>query len=195
MPGLSRELVKHRLPIKSVAKPIKQVSRRFALEILPRIKEEVERLLKAKFIRTTRYIDWISNIVLVIKKNRKLRVRIDFRDLNSAAPKDEYPMPITDMLVDAALGYEILSFIDSHSSYNQIYIAEDDVPKIAFQYPSAIGTYEWVVMPFGLKNIRVTYQRAMNTILHDLIGKIMEVYIDDVVIKSTASETHLLNSK
>ena len=160
-----------------------------------RIKEEVKRILKAKFIRTTRYINWISNIVPVIKKKGKLKVCIDFRYLNSATPKDEYPMPIADMLVIAFSGYEIVSFMDGHSGTNQIYIVEDDMIKVAFRCPSAIGTYERVVMPFSLKNARVTYQRAMNTILHDLIGKIMEVYIDDVVIKSTASETHLLNSK
>ena len=132
MSGLSRELVEHRLPIKFGTKPIKQAPRRFAPEILPRIKEEVEKLLTTKFINTARYVDWISNILLVIKKNGKLKVCIDFRGLNTATPKDEYLMPITDMLADAASGYEILSFMDGYFGYNQIYIAEEDVSKIAF---------------------------------------------------------------
>ena len=104
-------------------------------------------------------------------------------------------MPIADMLVDAAQGYEILSFMDCHSSYNQIYIAEDDVSKIIFRCPSIIGTYEWVVMPFGLKNTGAIYQRAMNTIFHNLISKIREVYIDNVMVKSIAIESHLSNLK
>ena len=76
-------------------------------------------MLKAGFIRTTRYVKWLSNIVPVIKKNGKLRVCIDFRYINRATPKDEYPMPIVDTLVDSASGHEILSFMDGHSGYNQ----------------------------------------------------------------------------
>ncbi|KAL1321072.1 hypothetical protein AAHE18_14G102400 [Arachis hypogaea] len=87
-----------------------------------------------------------------MKKNGKLRVCIDFRDLNNATPKDEYFMPIADMLIDSAAENEILSFMDGYSGYNQIFIAEDDVSKTAFRCPRALGTYEWVVMPFGLKN-------------------------------------------
>nr|XP_025678255.1 uncharacterized protein LOC112778105 [Arachis hypogaea] len=152
MPGLSRELVEHQLPLKANVKPVKQPPRRFAPEVVQKIKEEIERLLKAKFIRTARYVNWISNIVPVMKKNGKLRVCIDFRDLNSATPKDEYPMSIADMLIDSIAGHEILSFMDGYSGYNQIYIAEEDVSKTAFRCPGALGTFEWVVMPFGLKN-------------------------------------------
>ena len=78
----------------------------------------------------------------------------------------------------------MLSFMDGHSSDNQIFIAEEDVHKIAFKCLGSIGTFEWVVMPFGLKNASGTYQRPMNLIFHDMIGKFMEVYIDDVVVKS-----------
>ncbi|KAM1611353.1 hypothetical protein ACFX1X_000146 [Malus domestica] len=81
--------------------------------------------------------------------------------------------------------------MDGHAGYNQIFIAEADVHKTAFRCPEALGTYEWVVMPFGLKNADATYQRAINTIFHDLIGTIVEVYIDDVVIKSKCWQTHL----
>ena len=193
MPGLSRSIVEHRLPLVQNAKAVKQPSRRFALDIILKIKEEIERLLKAKFIRTARYVHWISNIVPVMKKNGKLRVCIDFRDLNNATPKDEYPMPIADMMVDSAAGNEILSFMDGYSGYNQIFIAEEDISKTAFRCPGAIGTYEWVMMPFGLKNAGATYQRAMNLIFHDLIGKSMQVYIDDVVVKSMSDDEHLEN--
>ncbi|CAJ2654731.1 unnamed protein product [Trifolium pratense] len=93
MPGLSRNLVEHRLPLRPDKKPMKQLPRRFAPEIMTKIKAEIERLLKCKFIRTARYVEWLANIVPVIKKNGSLRVFIDFRDLNNATPKDEYSMP------------------------------------------------------------------------------------------------------
>ncbi|KAM1999678.1 hypothetical protein ACFX16_007079 [Malus domestica] len=100
-------------------------------------------------------------------------------------------MPISDLLIDAAAHHEILSFMDGHAGYNQIFMTKADVHKTAFRCPRALGIYEWVVMPFGLKNVGATYQRAMNTIFHDLIGTI--VYIDDVVIKSKHRQTHLDN--
>src|SRR4051812_19731530 len=115
MPGLERELVELRLPIKEGKKPIKQTPRRFAPEILSKIKAEVERLLCCKFIRTTRYVEWIANIVHVIKNNGSLRVCINFCDLNVATPKDEYPMPVTEMLVDIAANFEYLSMLDGYS--------------------------------------------------------------------------------
>ncbi|KAM0971971.1 hypothetical protein ACFX2A_020157 [Malus domestica] len=125
------------------------------------------------------------------EKNGALRICIDFRNLNLATPKDEYTMPISDLLIDAAANHAILSFMDGHAGYNQIFIAEADVHKTAFRCPGALGIYEWIVMPFGLKNAGATYQRAMNTIFHDLIGTIVEVYIDDVVIKSKQRRTHV----
>ena len=90
-------------------------------------------------------------MVLVVKKNGKLRVCIDFRNLNLATLKEEYPMPVADQLVDLVVKHQILSFIDRYLGYNQIYIAEEDVPKTTFQCPSVV-TFEWVIMPFRLKN-------------------------------------------
>ncbi|XP_058788037.1 uncharacterized protein LOC131662300 [Vicia villosa] len=142
IPGLKRDLVELKLPIKDGKKPIKQTPRRFTPEILLKIKKEVERLLRCNFIRTT-------------------RVCIDFRDLNAATRKDEYPMHVAEMLVDSAAGYEYLSMFDGYSGYNQIFIAEEDVSKTAFRCPGEIGTYEWIV------------------------------YIDDIVIKSISDEDHL----
>jgi len=90
MPGLSREMVELKLPIRLDKKPVKQIPRRYAPQVLSKIKEEIERLLKDKFIGTARYLDWLANIVSVVKKNGTLRVCIDFRDLNNATPKDKY---------------------------------------------------------------------------------------------------------
>ena len=148
MHGLSRELVEHRLPICEGKKPVKQPPRRFAPNVMEAIKAEIERLLKANFIRTTSYVDWISNIVPVIKKTGKLRVCVDFRDLNATTLKDEYLVPVVGILVDSRTGNEILSLLYGYSGYNQIYIAENDISKTAFRCLGTLGTYEWIVMPF-----------------------------------------------
>jgi hypothetical protein len=106
MPGLSRELVEHRLPIKFGFMPYKQPARRFHPIIHDRIKEEVERLLNAGLIRPCRYTEWVSNIVPMEKKNTgKIWICIDFCNLNKATHKDEYPMPIADMLINNASGH------------------------------------------------------------------------------------------
>ncbi|KAM1535111.1 hypothetical protein ACFX1Z_014152 [Malus domestica] len=112
----------------------------------------------------------------MLKKSDALRIYIDFRNLNLATSKD--------LLIDATANHEMLSFMDGHVGYNQIFIAEADVHKTAFCCPGALGTYEWVVMPFSLKNARAIYQHAMNAICHDLVGMVIEVYINDVVVKS-----------
>ena len=193
LPSLDRTLVEHRLPIKKEHIPHQQPPRKMVNEVILKVKEEIERLLQAGFIRPSSYVEWLSNIVSVLKKNGKLCVCIDFRNLNTATPKDKYPMPIIDVLVDGVARHKLLSFMNGHLGYNQIFIAEEDVHKIAFRCPGSIGTFEWVVMPFGLKNAGVTYQRAMNFIFHDMIGKFMEVYIDDVVVKSQDFNTYLKN--
>jgi hypothetical protein len=156
------------------------------------VKEEINWLLDAKFIRPCRYVEWISNIVPVEKKGtKKLRVCIDFRDLNKATPKDEYLMHIADFLVNSASGHRVLSFLDGNAGYNQIFMAEEDVSKTAFICPGFVGLFEWVIMTFGLKNAGATYQRAINLIFHDLLGIIVEVYIDDIVAKSSSLNSHL----
>nr|AAR06334.1 hypothetical protein [Oryza sativa Japonica Group] len=172
-------------------RPRQQPLRRCKADMLEPVKAEIKRLYDAGFIRPCRYAEWVSSIVPVIKKNGKVRVCIDFRDLNKATPKDEYPMPVADQLVDAASGNKILSFMDGNAGYNQIFMAEEDIHKTAFRCPGAIGLFEWVVMTFGLRSAGATYQRAMNYIYHDLIGWLVEVYIDDVVVKSREIEDHI----
>jgi hypothetical protein len=157
MSGLSRDLVKHHLPIKSGFRPCKQPRRNFNPDICDRVKEEVNQLLDAKFIRHCCYADWISNIVPVEKEGtKKLCVCIDFMDLNRATPKDQYPMSIADFLVNAASGHRILSFLDGNASYNQIFMADEDISKMTFICPGFVGLFEWVVMTFKLKNAGAT---------------------------------------
>jgi hypothetical protein len=137
-------------------------------------------------------VEWIFNIVPVEKKNTgKIWVCIDFHNLNKATPKDEYPMPITDMLINNASGHRIISFLDGNASYNQIFMVKEDMSKMVFRCPSFIGLFEWVVMTFGLKNTGATYQRAMNLIFHDLLGIVLEIHIDDLIVKSGSINNHL----
>jgi len=82
---------------------------------MSKIKEEIDRLLRSKFIRTARYVEMLDNIVPIIKKNGSLRVCIDCRDLNKVTPKDEYPMPVAEMLVDFAAGFKYLIMLDGYS--------------------------------------------------------------------------------
>jgi hypothetical protein len=110
---------------------------------------------------------------------------VDFRNLNRATPNYEYPMPIVKTLINTAVGNKILSFMDGNTDYKQIFIALEDIHKTTFRVPGAMGLFEYVVMTFGLKNAGATYQRAMDYIYHDLIGKLVEIYINDVVVKST----------
>jgi hypothetical protein len=133
MPGLDRSIVEHRLPIKPGFKPYKQPPRKiYKDEVLADVKKEVERLIEANFIRPCKYAEWISNIVPVYKKNGKMRVCIDFRDLNRATPMDGYPMPVAGLLVDAATRHKVISFMDGNAGYNQIFMAIEDISKTAF---------------------------------------------------------------
>jgi hypothetical protein len=100
-------------------------------------------------------------------------------------------MPVADLLVDAAAGHKVISFMDGNAGYNQIFMAIEDISKTASRCPGHIGLFEWIVMTFGLKNAGATYQKAMNYIFHVLIDKIVDIYIDDVVIKSLDHESHL----
>jgi hypothetical protein len=100
-------------------------------------------------------------------------------------------MPIADMFINDASGHKVLSFLDGNAGYNQIFMTEEDMYKTAFRCPSFVGLFEWVVMTFGLKNTDATYQRAMNLIFHELLGIIIEVYIDDIVVKSASLDSHL----
>jgi hypothetical protein len=190
--GLSHELVEHRLPIKDGFRPYKQPAQRFNSDIYYRVKEEINQLLEANFIRPCQYADWISNIVPVEKKGTgKIRVCIDFRNLNRATPKDEHHMPISDMLVNDASSHKVISFLDGNAGYNQIFMAKEDMYKTTFRCPSFVGLFEWVVMTFGLKNAGEPYQGAMNLNFHDLLGIILEVYIDNIVVKSAGLDSHL----
>jgi hypothetical protein len=125
----------------------------------------------------------------------KIQICVDFRNLNRATPKDESPMPVADLLINSASSNKVISFLDGNAGYNQIFTVKEDVSKTMFRCLRFVGLFEWVVMTFGLKNVTAMYQRAMNLIFHDLLRVLMEVYIDDVVVRSIGFEEHMTNLK
>ena len=177
------------MPIKEGYKPMKQAPRKMSKEIEEKVKEEIERLVNGGFIRPAKYVKWLANIVLVLKAiTNAVQCCVDYRNINGATPKDEYPMLMADLSIDAVVKHKVLSFIDGNAGYNQIKMAKEDIHKTAFRCPCHVGAYEYLVMPFGLKNIGATYQRPMIAIFHNLIGHSMEVYIDDIMLKFKTEE-------
>nr|KYP67232.1 Transposon Ty3-I Gag-Pol polyprotein [Cajanus cajan] len=150
---------------------------------------EVKKLLQAKFIREVTYTTWPANVVLVKKANEKWRMCTDYTDLNKACPKDAYPLPCIDRLVDGASRHSIFSFLDAYSGYNQIRMHPADEDKTAFITESANFCYK--VMPFGLKNAGATYQRLMDKVFQGQIDRNIEIYVDDMVVKSNSLAEHL----
>ena len=141
------------------------------------------------FIQEVYYPNWLANVVLVKKANGKWRMCVDFMDLNKACPKDSFPLPMIDQLVDSTAGHKLLMFMDVFSGYNQIKMAEEDQEKTAFI--TSQGLYCYKVMPFELKNARVTYQRLVNKMFSKQIGRNMEVYVDDMLVKSREELAHV----
>ncbi|XP_050233272.1 uncharacterized protein LOC126681766 [Mercurialis annua] len=151
-------------------KPVKQKKRTFSLEKQIAIRDEVEKLLKAGFIRKVDYPEWLANVVLIKKSNGRWRLCIDFTDLNNACPKDSFPLPNIDQLVDATCGFAVYAFLDASQGYHQIPMNKDDEEKTEFT--TDLGTYCYKKMPF------------------DQLGKNVEVYVDDIVVKSRGIEDH-----
>ena len=138
MPRLDLGLVVHTLNVDPEAKPIAQSARIFHIEIKGQIVKEVQKLLAAGFIKPIQHSRWLSNIVLVKKKNGQIRCCVDFRNLNRACPKDEFSLPNMDLLIDSAAGSAIFSFMDGFSGYNQIRMALRDAEKTGFRTPMGI---------------------------------------------------------
>ncbi|XP_063948099.1 uncharacterized protein LOC135152193 [Daucus carota subsp. sativus] len=172
MPGIDPLFMTHTLNVSPDRKPVKQKKRSFAPERQEAIKQEVDKLLEAGFIEEIQFPEWLANPVMVKKANGKWRMCVDFTDLNDACPKDCFPLPRIDTLIDATAGHEMLSFMDGFSGYNQIRMNKDDIPKVSFI--TDFGIFCYLVMAFGLKNAGATYQRLANKMFKHLIGKTME---------------------
>ena len=189
MPGIDPDIVMHEIPTLPEFKPVKQKLRKLVPEWSLKIKAEITKQLNVGFLKVIEYPTWLANIVPVPKKGGDVRMCVDFRDLNKACPKDDFPLPNIDMLVDNTANHALKSFVDGFAGYNQIKMHPDHQEKTAFITPW--GTFCYTVMAFGLKNAGATFQRASTTLLHDMIHKEVEVYVDDMIIKSRDREGHV----
>ena len=135
MPMIDTDIVQHCIPTNPTMRLIKQKLRRMKPEWTLKIKEEVEKQYNAGFLRVVNYLQWLANVVLKPKKDGKVRMCVDFQDLNKANPKDDFPLPHIDILVDNTIGHALLSFMDGFSRYNQIKMAPEDMEKTFFITP------------------------------------------------------------
>ncbi|RVW96435.1 Transposon Ty3-G Gag-Pol polyprotein [Vitis vinifera] len=187
MIGIHPSVAFHRLNILPSSRPVRKKVRRFHPDRQKIIRDEVDKLLEVGFIREVEYSDWLANVVVALKKEGKWRVCVDYTNLNNACP-NSFPLPRIEQIVDSTAGQGMLSFLDAFSGYHQIPMALADEEKTAFLMPH--GLYCYKVMPFGLKNASATYQRLMTKIFRPLVDRTMEVYIDDIVVKSKTRGDH-----
>jgi hypothetical protein len=152
-------------------------------------KVEVHRLLEANFIEPVAYPTWLANVVMVQKKSGKWRMCIDFTSLNKACPKDNFPLPRIDKIVDSAARCEVMSLLDCFSGYHQIYMKEEDKASTSFITP--FGTYCFVRMPEGLKNDGSTFSCLTKTVLESHVDRNIFTYVDDIVVACQNKEDHL----
>lgn len=188
MIGIPPEITADRLSVGLRFKRVKQKRRPRSEVKHAFIKEEVTKILKIGSIREVKYPEWLDNVVIVPKKGEKLRINVDYKDLNKAYPKDSFPLPNNDHLIDSMAGHEILDFLDAYSGYNQIQMNSEDQEKTLFSMK--YDTHCYNIMPFGLNNAGATCQRLVNKMFKHQIGKSMKVYIDDRLVKSLRAEDH-----
>ncbi|GJV47880.1 reverse transcriptase domain-containing protein [Tanacetum coccineum] len=182
MTGVPRSVAKHRLNLREGYSPVRQKKRGQAPDHARAIQAEVQKLVGAGIMREVYYHDWLSNPVMVKKHDGSWRMCVDFTDLNKACPQDCYPLPEIDWKVESLCGYPFKCFLDAYKGYHQIRMAESDEEKTAFH--TSQGVYCYTKMPFGLKNAGATYQRLVDKAFDNQVGWNIEVYVDDLVIKS-----------
>ena len=188
-PGVDPNFICHHLNVNPSITPKRQPPRRLSKEHAEAVKNEVTKLKQAEAIKEVFYPQWLANTVVVKKKTGKWRVCVDFTDLNKACPKYPFPMSWINQLVDVTVGHPRMSFFDAFQGYHQIPLVLDDQEKTAFITP--IGNYHYKVMPFGLKNTGSTYQRMMTKMFEPQLGRSIEIYIDDMVVKSKIVSEHV----
>ena len=189
MSGINPSIMVHKLNVSSSFPPIRQKKRIFTQERDKAIAEEVYKLVEADFIKEMHYPIWLANVVMVKKANGKWRMYVNFTDLNKACLKDSYQLLCIDLLVDSTAGHQLLSMMDASSGYNQIKLDEADQEKTSFVMSQGIFCYK--VMSFGLKNARATYQRLVNRMFVQQIRRNVEIYVDDMLVKSKKEDRHL----
>ncbi|XP_071708672.1 uncharacterized protein [Rutidosis leptorrhynchoides] len=159
MTGVPREIAQHRLNVNPNITPVVQKKRAMALERSEFLDNELQRLVDASIMKKVKYQTWVANPVMVKKADESWRMCVDYKDINKACPKDNYPLPKMDCKVKSLSGFQFLSFLDAYRGYQQIPMAETDEGKTAFFTNKGIFCY--TKMPFGLKNAGATYQQTL----------------------------------
>ncbi|GKB25092.1 reverse transcriptase domain-containing protein [Tanacetum coccineum] len=182
MTGVPRHIAEHKLNVREGCSPVRQKKRSQAPKRNKAIQEEVEKLVDIGILKEVHYHSWLSNPVMVKKHDDIWRMCVDFKDLNKACPKDGYPLPEIDWKVESLCGYPFKCFLDAYKGYHQIKMAKVDEEKTTFI--TSQGVFCYSKMPFGLKNAGATYQHLVDKAFQKQIGRNLEVYVDDLVIKS-----------
>ena len=178
----------YHIDLEQHARPVKARDKRWALEMLPRLKTAIDSMLKAGFIRASKS-QWASRIVPVNKPDGSLRVCVDYRDVNKVSKGDAYPSPNPDDIIDSLAGRQYFSKLDAEKGYYQILLDPESKEITAFTCP--LGLYEFNVLPFGLKGAVACFQRIMNEALGEARNVYAHVLIDDILISSFNYEAHL----
>jgi len=182
-------IIQRVIPIKPNQKPFRQKLRRINTKLLPSIEKEVNRLYKFGIIVPIQFSDWISNLVPIHKKTGEIRLCIDFRNLNKVSLKDNYPLPKMDHIFQRVVRASRMSLLDGYLGYNQILVHEDDCDKTTFTTPW--GTFHYAKIPFGLKNVGATFQKAMDIAFANEKDVFLVVYLNDLIFFSNTDEEHL----
>nr|GEV88643.1 reverse transcriptase domain-containing protein [Tanacetum cinerariifolium] len=179
-------LIKHALNVNNSVPLVAQKRRILGAEKSRVVTREVEEWMKAGIVRPVKYPTWISNLVLVKKVDGTWRMCIDFKNPDASCPKDYYPLPEINLKIEAVMGHPFKSFLDAYKGYHQLQISKEDEEKIVFNTNQ--GTYFYVKMSFGLKNAGAIYQRLVDLAFKTQLGRNLEAYLDDMVIKSKTKQ-------
>ena len=182
VPRIDPGFISYQLNVNSEVIPQKQPPQHSSKEHAKAVRVEANKLKQVGVIKEIFYSELLANIMVIKKKNGKWRVCVDFTDLNKMCLKDPFPVPRIDQLVDATVGHPQMSFLDAFQGYHQIPLALADQEKTAFR--ASTGNYHYRVMPFSLKNAGSTYQRMVTRMFKLQMGRNVEAYIDDMVVKS-----------
>jgi hypothetical protein len=187
--GVHRSVIEHALNTDPKIKPKLQRQRPMSGDRVKSAEAEVQKLLDTRIIREVWYPVWVANVVMVPKKNGNMRMCIDLTELNKACPKDPYPLPRIDVIIDQVAGCDMLTLLDCFSGYHHVWMRREDEAKTGFTTP--FGIFCFVRMPEGLHNAGSTFNRMMKLILGNQLGRNASAYVDDIIIMSEKEKDHI----
>jgi hypothetical protein len=181
MPRIPREVIEHHLKSYPDASLVQQKPQKQSVERQNFIPEEMKKLLNTEFIREVNHPRWLANPIVVPKVGGKLQMCIDYTSLIKACPKDPFPLPRIDQIMDSTYGCDLMCFLDAYSGFHQIPLSREDEEHSAFITVDDLFCY--VSMSYGFKNTLPTFVHAMHKTFGDPIRDLIEVYVDDIVVK------------